>query len=116
VKWVRQRCQAAPGSVAAIASTRPGWASEVTRRDAGEATCDETAQEGEPTGAVLGGDDVEAERLAEPLAADGDRVHDADVDRAAALAALDLERVQDEIRVRRAVERTGAEVLDDRVQ
>src|SRR6266540_3204517 len=30
VKWVRQRCQATPGSVAAIASTRPGCASEVT--------------------------------------------------------------------------------------
>ena len=30
MKWVRQRCQAAPGSVAAIASTRPGCASELT--------------------------------------------------------------------------------------
>src|SRR5437762_2760928 len=30
MKWVRQRCQAAPGSVAEIASTRPGCASELT--------------------------------------------------------------------------------------
>ena len=30
MKCVRQRCQLAPGSVAAIASTRPGCASEVT--------------------------------------------------------------------------------------
>src|SRR5207237_1200661 len=32
MKCVRQRCQLAPGSVAAIASTRPGCASELTRR------------------------------------------------------------------------------------
>jgi hypothetical protein len=32
MKCVRQRCQLAPGSVAAIASTSPGWASEVTSR------------------------------------------------------------------------------------
>jgi len=43
-------------------------------------------------------------------------VHDAGVDGAAALAALDLEPVQDEVRVGRAVERAGAELLDDRVQ
>ena len=30
IACVRQRCQAAPGSVAAIASTRPGCASELT--------------------------------------------------------------------------------------
>src|SRR5205814_7508684 len=30
MKCVRQRCQAAPGSVAAIASTNPGCASELT--------------------------------------------------------------------------------------
>ena len=30
MKWVRQRCQHAPGRVAAIASTRPGCASELT--------------------------------------------------------------------------------------
>jgi hypothetical protein len=41
------------------------------------------------------------------------RVHDADIDRAAALAALNLERVQDQVRVRHPVARPGAEVLDD---
>ena len=29
-KWTRQRCQAAPGSTEAMASTRPPWASETT--------------------------------------------------------------------------------------
>ena len=36
--------------------------------DAGEAARDQAADEGEPGGAVLGGDDVEAERLAEAVA------------------------------------------------
>ncbi len=62
MKWVRQRCQDAPGSVAAIASTRPGWASEITSWTPDEATSDQAAQEREPAGAVLGGDHVEAER------------------------------------------------------
>jgi hypothetical protein len=83
--------------------------------DPGEASRDERAQEGEPGGTVLLRDHVEAERLAEAVAVDGDRVHGAGVDRATALAALDLERVQDEVRVGRAVERAGAEVLDDHV-
>jgi hypothetical protein len=43
-------------------------------------------------------------------------VHDADVDRAAALPALDLERVEGDIRIRGAVERPGAEVLDDLIE
>jgi hypothetical protein len=29
--WVRHRCQPAPGSTEAMASTRPGWASKTTR-------------------------------------------------------------------------------------
>ena len=43
-------------------------------------------------------------------------MHHAGRDGPAALATLDLERVQDEVGVGRTVERTGAEVLDDRVQ
>jgi len=31
-KWVRQRCQTAPGRQEATASTSPEWASETTRR------------------------------------------------------------------------------------
>ena len=30
MKWVRHRCQVAPVSVERMASTRPGWASEIT--------------------------------------------------------------------------------------
>ena len=84
--------------------------------DAGESAGDERAQEGEPGRPVLAGDDVEAERLAEAVSVNGDRVHDAGVDRAAAFPALDLERVEHEVRVGRTVERAGAEVLDDRIQ
>ena len=65
MKWVRQRCQDAPVStVDASASTQPAWASEITSGRAGQAAGDQPAQEGEPAGAVLGGDDVEAEDLA----------------------------------------------------
>jgi hypothetical protein len=110
---VRHLCQETPGSVAWIASIRPGCASEVTSLTA---TGDERAPEEEPGGAVLAGDEVEAERLAEALAVDGDGVDDAGVDRPAALAALDLERVEDEVGKGRAVERAGAEVLDDRIE
>lgn len=95
MKWVRQRCQLAPGRVAAS---------------------DERAQEGEPGGSVLVGDDVEAERLAEAVSVDTDGVHDADVDRPAALAALDHQRVERHVGVRGTVERAGAEVLDDLVE
>jgi len=84
--------------------------------DAGEAAGDERAQEGEPGRPVLLRDDVQAERLAVALGVDGDGVHDAGVDRAAALTALDHERIQDEVRIRGALERAGAEVLDDRIE
>src|SRR3989442_8794404 len=58
------------------------------RAHAGEAARDQTADEREPGGPVLGGDDVEAERFAECVPVDADGVHDADVDRAATLPAL----------------------------
>src|SRR5262249_49158221 len=67
--------------------------------DAGEAAGDEAPQEGEPGGALLAGDHVEAERLAEAVPVHGDRVHDTRIHGPTALAALDLERVQDEVRV-----------------
>ena len=60
---VRQRCQLAPGSIAAIAFLSPSWASEVTggRRDR---HAPPAAQEGGPGGAVLAADHVDAEDLA----------------------------------------------------
>jgi hypothetical protein len=115
----RVRSAALPGRTRQRGSDRVDQAGVGIRGDephAGEAAGDERAQEGEPGGAVLPRDDVEAERLAEAVSIDGDRVHDAGVDRPAALAALDLERVEDEVRVRSTVQRAGAEVLDDRVQ
>jgi hypothetical protein len=76
--------------------------------DAAEAAGDERAQKREPGGAVLAGDDVQAERLAEAVTVDADRMHDADADRAPALAALDNQRIEGDIGVGRAVERAGA--------
>jgi hypothetical protein len=58
MKCMRQRCQLAPGGVAAIA-TRPGWASEVTRRTPARPRATRAAQEGELGGAVLRGDEIE---------------------------------------------------------
>ena len=101
--------------MAATASTKPGCASEGDELDAGEPAGDEASEEGEPGGAVLGSDDVEAERLAEAVGVDGDRVDDAGIHRATSLAALDVERVEDEVGVGGAVARSGAEVLDDHV-
>src|SRR5581483_12497169 len=80
--------------------------------DAAEAARDQAAEEGEPAGAVLAGDHVEAERFPEAVLVDANGVDDADVDRAAALAALDLEAVKRHVRVRRRIKRAGAEVLD----
>jgi hypothetical protein len=95
--------------VAAIASTRPGWESLVTSRT----PLRPRATSG---GAVLAGDDVQAERFAVAAAVDRDRVHDADVHRPATLATLDDERVEGHVGVGAAVERAGAEVLDDLVE
>src|SRR5512144_1260917 len=68
--------------------------------DAAQAAGDQGAQEGQPGGAVLGSDDVQAERLAEAVAVDTNRVHYADVDGAAAFAALDHQRVERHVDVR----------------
>src|SRR5712691_2008847 len=84
--------------------------------DAGEAARDEPPEEGEPTGAILLGDDLEAERLPVAVAVDADRVDDADVDRLPALAAADDEGVEHQVGVGSAIERPGAEVLDQLVQ
>lgn len=62
--------------------------------DAGEAAGNEAAQEGRPGSAVLGGNDIEPERFAVALAVDRDGVHDAGVDRPAALAALHDQRIE----------------------
>src|SRR5262249_1082089 len=94
MKWVRHRCQAAPGSGAAIASTKAGMGIRGRQPDGVEAARYERAEEGEPGGAVLGGHDVEPERLAEAVLVDADRVNDADVDRPPTFAALDHQRVE----------------------
>src|SRR4029079_19269840 len=84
--------------------------------DSAEAASEQRAQEGEPGGAVLRGDDVEAERFAEAVAVDANGVHDADVDRPSALAPLDDQGVEGDVRVGAAVERAGAEVFDNLVE
>ncbi len=84
--------------------------------NAAEAPRDQAAQEGKPGGAVLLGDDVQAERLAVAVLVGANGVHTADVDGPTALAALDHQRIEGEIRVGRRFERSGAEVLDELVQ
>jgi hypothetical protein len=56
--------------------------------DAGQAAGDQSAQECQPAGAVLGGGDVQAEDLAVPVGVDADRDQRMTVDDAAALADL----------------------------
>jgi hypothetical protein len=72
----------------------PGVGVRGHQEDAAEAPRDQAAQEGKPGGAVVLGDDVQAERLAEAVPVDGNGVDDAGVDGAAARAALDDERVE----------------------
>jgi hypothetical protein len=116
MKCVRQRCQLAPVSVEAIASTSPGWASEETSRTPVRPRADELPQESQPGRPVLARDHIEPERLAVAVAVDGNRVHDAGVNGPAAVAALDLERVEHEIRVGARLQRPGAELLDDLIE
>ena len=116
IACVRQRCQAAPRQCGGDRVGEPRVRIRGDEADAVEAAGDERAQDGKPSRPVLSGYDVEAERLAEAVTVDADRVHDADVDRAAALAALDHQRVECRVRAGAAVERAGAEVLDDRVE
>ena len=68
MKCVRQRCQAGSGQRRRDRVDEARVRVRGDELDAGEAAGDQAAQEGEPGGAVLGGDDVEAERLAEAVA------------------------------------------------
>jgi hypothetical protein len=70
MKCVRLRCQLAPGSVAAIASTSPGVRVRSDQLDADEAARDQRAQEGQPRGPIFAGDDVKPERELRRLGAD----------------------------------------------
>jgi hypothetical protein len=71
---------------------------------AGQTAGDQTAQERQPAGAVLVGDDVEAEHLAVALGVDPDGDDDRDVDDAAALADLLGHGVERHVGVGAAVE------------
>jgi hypothetical protein len=113
------RAAALPASTGQRGRDRVDEAGMRVRADqphAGEAARDQTADERQPGGAVLGGDDVEAERFAEAVPVDADRVHDADVDRPPTLPALDHQRIKRHVRVGRTVERSAPEVLDDRIE
>lgn len=87
-KFVRHRCQDAPGRAEAIASTRPGWALEITQANPGEPAGHETSQERGPSGPVLGGVQVKAQDLpgARGVHAGGD--HDRQVGDPAAFSDL----------------------------
>jgi hypothetical protein len=79
--WVRQRCQAAPGSVAPMASTSPPVGIGGHQGDPGQPAGDQVAEERQPPGAVLGRGDLQAQQFAVPVGVDPDRdqgvhVHD----------------------------------------
>ena len=84
--------------------------------DAPKAAGEKRAQEREPGRPLLGGDDVEPERLAVAIAAHGHRVHDPGAHGAAAFAAPRLERVEHQVGVGPLRKRPGAELLDELVE
>ena len=69
-KWTRHRCQQAPGSTEAMASTRPWWASETTRATPDSPRAHQAPQERGPAGPVLGGDEVDPQDLPVPVGVD----------------------------------------------
>jgi hypothetical protein len=83
---------------------------------AGEATSDETTQEREPSCAVFGGDHIDTEDLAVPIRVHAGRDHRRDVDDPATLTDLLRQRVHPHVRVGPVLERTVAELRDDRVE
>lgn len=115
-KWVRQRCHPAPGRVAPTASTRPGWASEVTSRTPVRPQATRSGEERQPARTVLGGVDLQAQDLPIPLGVDTGSDQGRDLDHPAALADLHRQRVGGDERVRPGVQRVGAERLDLRVE
>ena len=76
---------------------------------AGQAARHQAAQERQPAGAVLGGDDVDAEHLPVTFGVDSDGDHDGDVDDAAVLAHLLGHGVEAHVGVGPAVEGSGPE-------
>ena len=77
------------------------------QRDPGQAAGHQAAQERQPAGAVLAGDDVQAEDLPVPVGVDPDRDQGVHVDGPAVLADLLGQRVQPQERVRAGVQRAG---------
>jgi hypothetical protein len=77
--------------------------------DPGQTTSDQVAQKRRPAGAVLGGEDVDAEDLAVAVGVTCSGQHAGDVDDPAGLAALDRQRVHPHIRVGAGVQRPSPE-------
>ena len=97
--------------MAPIAVTSPVCASEVTRRNPGQAAGDQIPQERQPAGAVLGGGDLESEDLPVPLGVDPGGDQGVDPDHPAGFADLEHQGVHRHERVRAGVQRPGAERL-----
>ena len=112
---MRQRCHAAPGSVAPIAATSPACASLVTS-DPRQAAGGQRPQEPQPAGAVLGGGDVDAQDLPIPVGVDSDRDQGVHVDHPAPFANLEHQGVGGQEGVRAGIERAGANRLDSVVE
>jgi hypothetical protein len=81
-----------------------------------QAAGDQVAQQGGPPGAVLAGDQVDAEHLAAAVGVDASRDHHAHACDAVVVAAAHRKRVQPHIGVGASVQRPGAEGGHRRVQ
>ena len=82
----------------------------------GQAAGGQVTQERQPAGAVFGGGDVHAKDLPVAVGVHAGRDQGVHVDRAAAFADLEHQRVGGDEGVRAGVQRAGAECLDLRVE
>jgi len=82
----------------------------------GEATGHQGAPEGEPSGAVFSGGQVDAEDLTVPFGVDAGGDQQRNVDDAAAFTDFDRHRVRPHIRIRARIERPAAEIGDHIVE
>ena len=113
---MRQRCQAAPGRVTAVAATRPAWAFRGDEFHPGQTPGGEVAEERQPAGPVLGGGDLQAEDLAVPVPVDAGGDQHGDVDHPAALTDFHRQGIAGHERVGASIQRPGTELSNMLIQ
>ncbi len=109
VKWTRQRCQADPRSCSRTALTRPAWSSLMTSRTPRRPRSTSPRMNARPGRAlVVAGAELEAEHPALAGERDPDRDEGRHRHDPAALAHLEVRRVEPQIRVRGVAQRAGS--------